>query len=358
DWLAAPAVTPTLNEDDGVLYLHPNRNEHCGSVRWAVSTSGPPTIEQVRAGPLSTADRIQVHVFGGAADERVWVGVLPLRHPDGTGGEGALVTLPYTHRIGAAIAPTLTWLPITPSAPDKDAVRIVANDDGDQIALYYRTYSKGSTPPAFTRVPASGFLPDPITLDVEVATPAKGQPNIVVEAYAEDDEGHTTPRRVVIELDHGEEPSGEVVLEVDADGRVYVQVSTTDSDTGSARFRAVRGSVTTPTYEALTFVDDTDPADGKTERGISRAEFGTRIDTGIVLEQFQAAYVVVQFFRTLSPLGAAQQGSRASAEIRSWRAMTAVRPPRANIRVVDATRTSETLEYQGVLGPLGVGPLQ
>src|SRR5690606_14419731 len=191
DWLAAPAVTPTLDEDDGVLYLHPNRNEHCGSVRWAVSTSGPATIEQVRAGPLSTAHRIQVHVFGGAADERVWVGVLPLRHPDGTGGEGALVTLPYTHRIGAAIAPALTWFPIAPSAPDKDAVRIVANDDGDQVALYYRTYSKGSTPPAFTRVPASGFLPDPITLDVEVATPAKGQPNIVVEAYAEDDEGNT-----------------------------------------------------------------------------------------------------------------------------------------------------------------------
>src|SRR5690606_9668815 len=187
------------------------------------------------------------------------------------------------------------------------------------VALYYRTYAKGSPAPAFTRVPAYGFASDPLVYDVEVTTPAEGAPNIVLEAYGVDDGGRRTARTVVIEFDHGEAPSGTFELEVDESGRVWLQINSLDPDTGSARVRVVKGSADTPGYEALTFTDDANPSDGKIELARTVSAFVDRIDTGLTLAQGEAAYLVGQFFRTLSPSPAAQQASRASDELRVWR---------------------------------------
>src|SRR5690606_30305630 len=224
----------------------------------------------------------------------------------------------YTYRPGNDV-PVVTWFPITPSAPDKEAVRLVVNDDGDQVALFYRTYQKGTTPPAFTRVPASGWANDPLVHDVEVTTPAAGAQNIVLVVYGVDDGGRRTARTVVIEFDHGEVPSGEFQLEVDEGGKFWCQINTLDPDTGSARVRVVKGSAGTPAYESLTFADDANPNDGKVELARTVSAFADRIDTGLTLGAGEAAYLVGRFFRTLSTSPAAQQASRVSDELRVWR---------------------------------------
>lgn len=314
-----PSVTPTLDEDDGELYLHPHRNEHCEAVRWVVDTEDEPTLAEVRAGQLSTLERIHVHTFAGLPVERVWVGILPYQREDGSGDEGGLVVLPYTARAFVSIGPTVTWFRIQATSPAAEAVRLVANDDGDDVALFYRTYPAGSPPPSFTRWPAVGFLPDPVTRDVQVTTPAEGAPDIILEAYAEDIDGHQTPKHVIIQFDHGAVPSGEFQLELDQDRRVWLVIQTTDPDTGSARVRLVVGAMAPEAFEALAFVDDADPSDGILELARSITQFGERIDTGIVLQQGQAIYLVGQFFRTTSTLAAAQAASRASPEIRAWR---------------------------------------
>src|SRR5690606_20650576 len=59
----APAISPVLDEDQGRLYLHPYRNEFSGSVRYVVSPLDIPTLEEVRAGTVSAAERILVHTF-------------------------------------------------------------------------------------------------------------------------------------------------------------------------------------------------------------------------------------------------------------------------------------------------------
>src|SRR5690606_27835211 len=170
----APAISPVLDEDQGRLYLHPYRNEFSGSVRYVVSPQDIPTLEDVRAGTVSAAERILVHTFSDTGQEqRVYVAVLPFRRADGTGAEGSMVVLAYTYRPGNDV-PVVTWFPITPSQADREAVRLVVNDDGDQVALFYRTYQKGTTPPSFTRVPASGWATVPLVRAVAVSTHAEG----------------------------------------------------------------------------------------------------------------------------------------------------------------------------------------
>src|SRR5690606_38197070 len=63
DRIGAPAISPVLDEDQGRLYLHPYKNEFCGSVRYVVSPHDIPTLEDVRAGTVSAAERILVHTF-------------------------------------------------------------------------------------------------------------------------------------------------------------------------------------------------------------------------------------------------------------------------------------------------------
>src|SRR5690606_19837410 len=76
----APAISPVLDEDHGRLYLHPYRNEFSGSIRYVVSPLDIPTLEEVRAGTVSAADRILVHTFSDTGQEqRVYVAVLPFR---------------------------------------------------------------------------------------------------------------------------------------------------------------------------------------------------------------------------------------------------------------------------------------
>src|SRR5690606_34999927 len=152
----APAISPVLDEDQGRLYLHPYRNEFSGSVRYVVSPQDIPTLEDVRAGTVSAAERILVHTFSDTGQEqRVYVAVLPFGSADGTGAEGSMVVLAYTYRPGNDV-PVVTWFPITPSSPDKEAVRLVVNDDGEQFVLFFRTYQKWTTQPALTLVPAFG----------------------------------------------------------------------------------------------------------------------------------------------------------------------------------------------------------
>src|SRR5690606_8750649 len=88
----APAISPVLDGDNGRLYLHPYRNEFCSSVRYVVSPLDIPTLEEVREGTVSSADRILVHTFvDNGQEQRVYVAVLPFRSADGTGAEGSMV---------------------------------------------------------------------------------------------------------------------------------------------------------------------------------------------------------------------------------------------------------------------------
>lgn len=81
------------------------------------------------------------------------------------------------------------WAPITSDEPGKAGIRLVASHADKPVALQYRTYAAGATPPAYTREPAQGYGDAPVHADVVVTVPGKDDPAVLLEAVALAEDG-------------------------------------------------------------------------------------------------------------------------------------------------------------------------
>lgn len=334
---AGPNVMPILDRDGLKLFLHPNRNSLAQSIRYVVSKTGAPTEGQVESGTVSTDDSIEVYEWDPEdGEETVWVGVIPYTEDDGTGTQGPLRVRQRTFT-SVTEGPIITWWPVKASSADKSAVQLVISNSAAQFAIFYRTYAEGATPPAFTRVPGSGFLPGPVIHTVEVDVPDEGQPDIILEAYGQDDDGLQSDK-IVLRIDSNLEPSGTLSLEVDGQGRVWVTPNTSDTDSGSWRARVVKGSAfADPEYENVS---------SPTVWEGAGTQWGARVDTGLRVVGAETVFMSGRFYRTTNPSPSAQENSRKSRPYRDWKAASGgVSPDELSLTL---TRVERTLMYDDV----------
>ncbi len=310
------SVDPILDADGGLLYLIPNRSKLARSIRFGVLTSTFPTLDAVRASSFSSDAVIHIHTYS-ALGETAYVGVIPMTGPSGDGEEGepwfGLLTFSNSDE------PVVSVYPIEPSVDTKEAVRLIVTDNGDQVFFNHRVYDAGAGPPGYTRTPGSGYVSDPQVIEIEVDKPAEGAVHKVIEYYAGDDSGNMT-KPAQIRIDGDAVPSGDIDIDIHEDGTLFAIPNSFDlSDTGSVRVRIVVGLPGSDVSEALTYTNDVDGTDGKVELAWHSGQFKTRFDTGIKLIDGQVAYVLYRFFRTTSVVGATQNGSRRSDEIKKQR---------------------------------------
>lgn len=305
-------VNPILDQDALDVYLFPNRTPSAASIKYATSTSGPVTLAATRAGTSTTSSQILIGTFVNPGDT-IWVGVLPY---DTLGGEGVFWQGSITY-IAGRDDPIVTWLPAVPSVDTDEAIRLIVVDNGDQVALYFRNYDAGTTPPAYSRDPASGYVSDPLIHTVQVTKPAEGGPPRVIEFYAIDDGGNQSkPEQVRVDADA--DPSGNFVVNVDErSGEIYVTPQTMDSDSGSWRFRVKIVAVGDATYDAVGFND----ADATEYKGNT---FGVPLLLAQKLRLGDQVNINGYYFRTTSTTAATQNTSKRSVLIKTNRQRTAL----------------------------------
>ncbi|MGE4191687.1 MAG: hypothetical protein AB7G12_17515, partial [Thermoanaerobaculia bacterium] len=308
-----PRVFPELDEDGDELYLVWQPNIGAQRIQWLTDLVDEPTLVEVQASSnFDSTGKVLVHTFdpNGPATQQAFIGFIPQSAADGGGTRdaGALVVLPYTYRPGND-RPRITHTALGEGDPGVERVVLNVSDDGDQVALYYRTYVKGATPPAYTRTPSSGYVSDPLSQVVSFTKPAEGAANQVIEAYAVDD---TSPDELESELfylesDGDDVPTGSFEVAIDPDtGVVRVIPTTGDSDAESYRFRVKKTTAADDSYNVPSFNDAaTDEFKG--------TAFGTPVVlSGYALVKGERLNVYGWFFRTTTATATAQGSSTKS----------------------------------------------
>jgi hypothetical protein len=151
----------------------------------------------------------------------------------------------------------------------------------------------------------------------DFAHPADGDPNVVIEAYAEDDSDPALASPVIYrESDSDAFPSGDVDLTIDRDNEVYATPRTIDTDSLSYRFRA-----TVATAGSDAYVDpDLDTPD--TDIDWVGTSFGAQVKLSAVLAGIDALrddqelYLSGWMFNTASTTASVQDDAVRSAKIR------------------------------------------
>lgn len=302
---------PILDEDDGDLYLYPNRGPWSLAVYWKVYEDGdgdPDEADVLATGTLSTADEILVHTFT-LDGEVVQVGVVATQGDDGSGAHGPLEVRRYTYH-AANDRPYVTWHSFTPDVSGYEGVRLIARDDSATCRLFTRQYTQGETPPSWDD---TGLLADPVEVDMEILRPAEGDAPTVVEFYAEDSVGNMSsdvPQQVVV--DGNLKPSGSWDAGVDENWAPRIRVSTDDPDTGSWRLSVVK--TTNPgTFDGIDYSDAQDEEkSGNTFNG----ELVTLSSAFDLIEQGYQLNCEIMFYRTLSTVAADQMSSMKSSSQR------------------------------------------
>jgi len=301
---------PVLDEDDGKLYLYPYRGAWAQSVHWLVKTNGvdpADAAEVIADGSVSTADEIEVHTFT-TDGESVIVGVVPAQEADGSGETGDLRILRYTYH-DANNRPIVTWDSFLPDTEGFEGVRLIARDDSATCRIYYRTYTAGSTPGAYTD---TGLLSDPVVVDIEVSRPTEDSDPTIVEYYAEDSDGNkSSDNPMQVRVDGNLKPSGTYSADLSHSNDPKIRISTQDPDTGSWRLTIKKtsdGSFHTIAYnDALAYEFSGNTFNGElVSVGLS---YG--LD-----ELGDEANCELRFYRTTSTTDSDQSGSMKSSPIR------------------------------------------
>lgn len=316
-----------LDRDGLELKLVPRLQGH-RSLKWAITTGDAdnppanPTVADVRGGACTKAadgDEVLVHTFEEGEAAIVRVAALFYRDAACLRGESTLVTAVHSYEPGGGQTPTVTWSPATPTGPDpsnREAFNLTATSPTDKAALFHRDYLRGATPGDYTRIPASGHAADPVEAHVEVARPAEGATDRLIEAYAETEAGVESPRAIIV-------VDGDAVPAIDADlvidpmsGRAYLTVSSLDGDTGSYRGAVAVGTPGQNRYPAIAF-DSASAAEFSGSRTTGGQNGGAMIGVpfalpGPVATAGQAYFVSLYGLRTSSHAAAAQSTSKRS----------------------------------------------
>lgn len=316
-----PRIFPELDEDGDDLYLVWEPNSGAERVQWLVDNVDDPTLPEVQASAnFDATGKVLVYTFdpNGPKTQQVFLGYIPQSQADGGSvrDSGPLVVIPFTYRRGND-RPRIVHSEEDPGSGGVERVRITALDDGDQVALYVRDYDKGGSVPAYTRIPAVGYLSDPLTHVVEFSKPAEGAANRVIEAYAEDDTSPTPLQSdpLYLESDGDDVPTGWLEGPTPDAGTIpQFIVNTDDTDSGSWRLRAAKGTDATTTFPSLPaggpYNDSaTDEFKGNTFGDLESFGASQQLDEGEVL------MVSLRLFRTTTATAAAQANSIASEEL-------------------------------------------
>ena len=245
-WLnaAEPLLVATLDLDGDELYLGWFATKPIMQVRWLAQEDTAPDIGDVRGSiTVDASRRVKVWEFdpNGDPEQVAYIGLIgeTITGVEKTG----LLVKPYTYDPSGNPRVTLTYL-----GTGRDGVEkwlAVAAGAGEQVTLFLRYYNDGDTPPAFTGI---GPAADPLRHFFGFARPAFGDPNVVIEAYAVDEEGRESDL-VTMESDPDNQPRATLIIDVDPkDNEAYFTVTAVDSDSRSWRVRFAKGAEALPAF--------------------------------------------------------------------------------------------------------------
>jgi hypothetical protein len=335
--ISVAAATWTASPDP-FLHHYELRYQKVGDGNWL--TLAPPGKEETRAvvWPVTPEETYNV--------ELVAVNTIGTRSTALTGT--VLISK------SAAGLPEVLWAPITASAPGKEAIRLIASAGGRNLALFYRSWIAGATVPGWSRVPATGYDPDPLVLNIEFDKPAEGTPNRIFEAYAEDLNGVESEPSLYLEFDGNADPAGAIDVDVDQKtGEITVTPVSIDSDTGSCRFFvSLSGAYEDPNFTARS---------GEYAR--TATAFGAAVSAGF-LRAGERAFVSGFFFRTTSTDPTVQAASLRSPVARAiasysmnGRDSETVFFGNANDGTVNLSYDPVTGEVDATIGRTDMGPI-
>ena len=211
---------------------------------------------------------------------------------------------------GAIGKPVLTHARLDKGNGDQERHQFVVTDPNATVALYYRRYTKGGAPPAYTRVPTTGFSASPLTQLLEFAKPAEGAQPEVLEAYGENANAVQSDP-IYLEIDGDGVPRGAFDTALNQETGVgSVTPNAVDTDANSWRFRVTKTAIGTDTFSDPVFNDSA--ADE-----FKGTAFGAPVDlTGYALQRGEQINISGWLFRTATATAAAQSASVKSANIR------------------------------------------
>ena len=309
-----PRVFARLDEDDGDLYLvwDPANPYSVNRLQHLLDEVDSPLEAEVEASEdFDATGHVLVHQFdpNGPKTQIVYLGYIPQSADSGGRDVGPMRVIPYTYRVGND-RPTVDVEYQGRGAGGLELWRAVVLDDGDDVALFLRTYDKETTPPAYTRFPESGYGSDPLVHPFSFAHPEDGDPNVVIEAYAEDADGLVSDP-VYKESDSDTEPRVAVVLDVDpVDNEAYYTVVAVDTDARSWRLRFAKGAEALPA-----FTDEADDEISGTVLGVRTKVSSLLAGLGKMADD-EVLYAAGYGFNTASTGAAAQEAAPRSEVMR------------------------------------------
>lgn len=353
---------PTIDIDGTELKLHA-RFLAGRSLRYVVAdVGGAPTLAAIRAGTVSTSDTTVVFTFTAGERATKLVGVLLYTDTAGTLGEGSIMILgPLTYNPGGMAdlmeLPTIGYDKVQPNGPapaSREAILWKAHHTSRNVAIRHRRWVAGTDPPAnFTRDPetATEWAEDPHFVRVEVNRPAEGDPNVIVEAYAEaepstmDGDPLESVRRLAV-IDAGAEPSISADIVVDpVTGQGRITPLAQDADTGSYRGWVRRAQIGSGSFpEVFPSSAETGVSEFSGSRTAGGEGGGGMIDAtfdlpGGALTEGEAYFVTMVGLRTNATARAAQAMSLRSPPFQITGQVETVPGFRATIEI-DPTRES------------------
>lgn len=382
-----PPLTPlrvgnpffVLDQDGLELKLVPQLAGH-QSFKWAVATGTlekppkTPDIAAIRAGACTTGtDEVVVATFVENEAAIVRVSAVFYRDSECMRGESEVVTQVFTYIPGGADRPIVWWVREVPRGPDpsgKEAFTLFARHATQDVALYWRTFIRGATPGAYTRVPTGDtFQEDPVEQFVEVARPAEDTPDRLIEFYAESEDGSlSVVERIRVDFDTI--PSIEADLRIDnATGRTYITVDSLDGDTSSYRGRVAVAATGTDSFPDVEFdADDANEFSGsRTSSGQSGGSLiGHAFRLPVIPLPGQSAYVTLHGFSTRSTDAAKQRTAIRSPAVHKF----AIRPEEfafgnflidrdgLTFRLVPRFGSAQSYKYAFKVGTLDSPPTQ
>lgn len=311
-----PRVIATLDLDGSDLYLTWQSLGAVTQVRWAADGATAPDLAAVQASSdVDTTGRVLVYSFDASdvTPQTAYVGFL------GESASALALTslLSRSFPFQAVNLPRVKLVYLGRTTDGDEKWLAVATVAGNNVALYLRTYDKGSTPPSYNRHPSSGYSSDPYAYPFTFAHPADGDPNVVIEAYAEDDSATPITGPVeYAESDSDTLPTVDVSLDIDADNEIYAIPKRIDTDALSYRFRVAVGAKGSAAYS--------DPAFGATGTDeFSGTSWGTPVKLSAILSAISALkddeelFISGYGFNTSSTSSAAQSNAVRSANMRA-----------------------------------------
>lgn len=313
-----PRAIARLDLDGNDLYLVWDALNPYGVDRfqYLVDDEDAPTEEETEAsGDFESTGRGLIHSFDptGPRRQKVWVGLIPQSPEPPGGGDRANGTFEVIPESWGADAnrPKIALEYVGRGSGGKEKWQAVGTDNGDAVAVNLRVFAADADPvPDFTRYPAEGFASDPHVVPFEFTHPAYGDPDVIIQAYTEDEDGEVSDVDTRVS-DWDTLPTGTLTLDVDpVDNEAYYRVDRKDTDSKSYRVRFKKGEEALPAFAASDFE-------------VAGTNFGERVKVSSVcpgiepVKDTEVLYGAGYTLNTTSTTAATQEAAERSEPIRA-----------------------------------------